>query len=238
MTTEDGQQKKPCVVFCCPTLKGPYQQFKDALEAEAPFLDAAGLDHKLGWELGCPYISNARATLLRRALDAGADFVVFLDHDLSWRPGDLTKLVATSGDVVAGMYRFKTPDVEYMGTLKPGPDGYPIQRDDGAVEAVRVPAGFLKISRSGVQRFMRAYPELIYGDPINPHVDLFNHGAHEGVWWGEDYAFCRRWRAMGGEIWVVPDLDLTHHDTAAGDFPGNLHRFLLVPDAPDIKEAA
>jgi hypothetical protein len=141
--------------------------------------------------------------------------------------------------VVAGLYRFKTPDVEYMGTVEVGATGYPVEREaDGALKAVRVPAGFLKITRGAVQRFMRAYPELIYGDPISPHVDLFNHGAHEGVWWGEDYAFCRRWRAMGGDIWVVPDLDLTHHDREAGDFPGNIHRFLLKPEPDPLKEAA
>ena len=42
-------------------------------------------------------------------------------------------------------------------------------------------------------------------------VDLFNHGAHDGAWYGEDYAFSRNWLALGGDIWIVPDLNLTHH---------------------------
>ena len=56
-------------------------------------------------------------------------------------------------------------------------------------------------------------------------MDLFNHGALDGVWMGEDYAFSRRWEDMGEELWIVPDLDLTHH----GDKPylGNLHRFMM-----------
>jgi hypothetical protein len=236
--SQDNGQARVKVVFACPTLKRPYQQFLDAMRAEVPHLDAAGLDHKMVWEVGCPYISEARAKMLHRALhEADAEIVVFLDHDLSWKPGDLTKLVRTEGEVVAGLYRFKYPDVEYMGTVEAGRDRYPIVREsDGALKAVRVPAGFLKITRSAVQRFMRRYPELIYGDPVKPHIDLFNHGAHKGVWWGEDYAFSRRWRAMRREIWVVPDLDLTHHDHEAGDFPGNLHRFLLKPEP--LKEAA
>jgi hypothetical protein len=73
---------------------------------------------------------------------------------------------------------------------------------------------------------MAAYPELCFGPRYHPSVDLFNHGAHEGVWWGEDYAFCRRWNAIGGEIWVVPDLDLTHHSKTEA-FPGNYHEWLL-----------
>lgn len=233
-----SDEPKTKVVLCCPTLKRPYDQFLKAVEAEIPFLDAAGLDHKMVFEVSCPYISEARAKMAHRALhEADADIIVFLDHDLSWEPGALTRLIQTPGEVVCGIYRFKCPEVEFMGTLEAGDDRYPVVRDDGCLKAVRVPAGFLKITKSVLQRIARAHPELMYGDPLKPHVDLFNHGAHEGVWWGEDYAFSRRWRAMGRDIWVVPDLNLTHHDHDAGDFPGNLHRFLLKPE-PELKEAA
>jgi hypothetical protein len=233
VTKDSGQLK---VVFGCPTLKRPYQQFLDAMRAEIPHLDAAGFDHQMVWEVGCPYISEARAKMLHRGLhEADCDVMVFLDHDLSWTPGALTKLILTEGDVVSGLYRFKCPDVEFMGSIRPGEDRYPIVREDGALNAVRIPAGFMKITKNAVRRFIRAYPELLYGDPIKPHIDLFNHGAFEGVWWGEDYAFSRRWGALGGEIWVVPDLDLVHHDHEAGDFPGNLHEFL---EKPVLREAA
>lgn len=30
--------------------------------------------------------------MLRKALDAQADVIVFIDHDVSWAPGDLLKL--------------------------------------------------------------------------------------------------------------------------------------------------
>lgn len=228
------------VVLLYPTLTRPYPQFVDALEASVPALDAAGIEHKASVEVGCPYISAARANLLRRALDTEPDCVVFLDHDVSWRPEDLVKLIQTEGDVVGGTYRFKTPDeVKYMGFVHTDEAGYPdVRESDGAIRACRLPAGFLKVTKKAVQDFMRAYPELVFGDPIKPAVDLFNHGAFEGVWWGEDYAFCRRWQAMGRDLWLVPDLDITHHDHTLGDFPGNYHKFLLAPEPDDIKEAA
>jgi hypothetical protein len=213
------------VAFCVPSLHGPTAPFIEALEKSIPFVTGAGWDECCVEERGCPYISSARATMLRKALDAKADAVVFLDYDLSWRPEDLLKLIATEGEVVAGLYRFKKEPVEYMGVIKTNADGTPIVRKDGCIRADRVPAGFLKITKEAVDRFMGEYPELIFGPRYNPSIDLFNHGAHEGVWWGEDYAFSRRWTACGGEIWVVPDLGLTHH----GDepFPGNFHEFML-----------
>lgn len=215
------------VALCTPTLTQPHPACLAALAASVVALDAAGVEHSATYEVGCPYISHARATMLRRALDWGADAVVFIDHDMSWRPQDLVKLIETDGDVVAGTYRFKKTEIEYMATVMCNADGTPqVRPSDGAIRADKVPAGFLKVTRDAVRRFMRAYPELVYGDPEKPSVDLFNHGAWEGVWYGEDYAFSRRWKATGGEIWLVPDLNLDHH--AASDvYPGNFHEFLM-----------
>lgn len=199
------------------------------MEDSVPLLDAAGLDHYIVWEVGNPYISGARASMLRRALDANADAVVFLDHDLSWRPSDILKLIETTGDVVAGTYRFKDPDKEeYMGSLIGGSDGRPLGRKhDGALAASQIPAGFLKVTKEAVGHFMRSYPHLLYGPPWSPHVDLFNHGAHKGLWYGEDYAFSRNWTDCGGSIWVVPDMDIDHHHHDGRVWKGNLHKFLM-----------
>jgi hypothetical protein len=208
-----------------------------ALEAAAPALEAAGIDHRTGVRAGCPYISHARADLLRAALDAGADDIVFIDHDVSFTPTDLVRLVQTQGDVVAGTYRYKKAEEEYMGALLCAPDGFGhVRRADGCASAHSVPAGFLKITAAGVAQFMRAYPELVFGAPFHPSIDLFNHGAHEGVWYGEDMAFCRRWRAMGGEIWLLPDLDLTHHSETAA-YPGNFDRFMRRQPGGDLDPA-
>ncbi len=215
------------LAICTPTLTQPHAAYLAALEASVAALDAAGIEHQTVFEVGCPYISHARATMLRKALDAGVDAVVFIDHDISWRPEDLVRLARTDGDVVAGTYRFKKTAVEYMATVMCRGDGRPMVREsDGAIRADKVPAGFLLVTRGAVRRFMRAYPELVYGDPERASVDLFNHGAHQGVWYGEDYAFSRRWRELGGEIWLVPDLQLDHHGPDQV-YPGNFHRFLL-----------
>jgi len=237
---------KTRVAFCSPTMTRPFQPFLDSMAAAVPVFDEAGYEHGLSWEIGCPYISSARATMLRKALDWKADIIVFLDHDLSFPPEALLKLVETEGHVVAGTYRFKLEEESYMGHLHEDERGRPIVREDGCVRADLAPAGFLKITSHCVNHFMGAYPELVYGPRWNPSVDLFNHGAHEGVWWGEDYAFCRRWEAADGEIWTIPDLDLTHHGADGRAYPGNFHRWLLTlpgasngpPIPPDLELSA
>jgi len=214
------------VVLCVPTITRPYQQCLDSIEASINLLNEAGIEHSMVSEIGNPYISAARSYMLRKALDAGADVIVFIDHDVSWKPSDLLKLIETEGDVVAGLYRFKEDIEHYMGVVNDNPDGSPIVRGDGCISAARVPAGFLKITKGAVNRFMTAYPDLCYGPKFNLSVDLFNHGAHKGAWWGEDYSFSRNWIDLGGEIWIVPDLDLDHNSKDEV-FKGNFHEFMM-----------
>ena len=216
------------VVIACPTRDRPSDAFLKALEASVPLLDAAGYKHFAVNQIANPYISGARATMLRRAMLAKADIVVFLDDDVSWEPPDLLTLLQTPGDVVAGTYRFKLDEEAYMGEHMVGDDGRPVVREDGAVLMRCIPAGFLKVTKAALERFMDAFPDLVI-DKDNDGFrspDLFNHGAHKGVWYGEDYAFSRRWREIGGEIWLVPTLKLNHN---AKDrvYEGNFHEWLL-----------
>lgn len=214
------------VVFCIPTVTRPYQVCLDSLAASLPLLKEAGWEDASVYEIGCPYISAARANMLRKALEVCADAIVFIDHDLSWRPEDMLKLLETEGPVVAGTYRFKSGPEEYMGALLPDIHQRPQVRSDGCVLAHCVPAGFMKITREGVNRFMYFYPELQYLEQGTLCVDLFNHGVHKGVWYGEDYAFSRNWNEKCGQIWVIPTLQINHH-TPDAVFPGNFHEFLL-----------
>lgn len=232
------------VAFCYPTMAGPTDAFLDSLARSVPLLDGR-YEHRAIHELGCPYISGARATMLRKAMQWGADVYVFLDDDVAWRPEDLVALIEAEGEVVAGTYRYKTGgDPTYMGRVFLGPNTRPIVRDtDGAIKAICLPAGFLKVTAGAVAKFMAAYPELnITGGDDFVSPDLFNHGAHKGVWYGEDYAFCRNWMDLGGEIWLLPDLDLDHHGRGVQKglvWKGNFHRHLLEMGQRDpVREAA
>ena len=213
------------VVFCTPSLAGPTAPYIKALEDSIPLIVGAGWEEGYAQEVGNPYISAARSIMLRKALDAKADVIVFLDYDLSWDPQDLLTLIETPGDVVAGTYRFKKDAEEYMGSLFSNERGTPLLRPDGCIKANTAPAGFLKVTKDAVHKFMDAYPHLMYGPRYSPSVDLFNHGAHNGAWWGEDYSFCRNWKDAGGEVWIVPNLNICHHSDTQ-EFKGNFHEFL------------
>lgn len=225
------------VVFCIPVPKGgrPHPACIKSLEDSIPLVIEAGWDEGFTQSVGNPYISGARADMTRRALDSLAgrerfvedsDVIVYIDYDMSWDARDLVTLIQTPGEVVAGTYRVKTEEVQYMGCISTNDLGKPIVRADGTLKATIMPAGFLKITTTAIDHFMTSYPELCFGPKYSQAVDLFNHGAHKGKWWGEDYAFSRNWTACGGELWCVPNINLNHNE---GDrvYEGNFHEFLL-----------
>jgi hypothetical protein len=214
------------VVVCTPTYTGLTEPYKQSLAASAPLLNDAGWQDGFTAEFQNPYISASRAFMLRRALDAKPDVIVFIDYDLSWNPADLVTLIETPGDVVCGTYRYKREPEEYMGVISTDDAGIPLGRKDGCIEALWGPAGFLKVTIAVIDRFIEKFPELCFGPRWNPSVDLFNHGAYGNRWWGEDAAFGRRWREAGGQVWIKPNLSLTHWDGAT-PYPGNYHEFLM-----------
>lgn len=229
---------KKKVVFCTPFLDKPTNPFIAALTASLPLIEAAGWEHGMAQERANVYISAARSFLLAKALRAEPDVIVFIDYDLSWEPKDLLTLIETPGDVVAGTYRYKKDEEEYMGEWFTDSRGVPIQREDGCISANKVPAGFLKITPPLVERFMEHYPELVYGHLYNPHVDLFHHGAYKRVWYSEDYAFSRNCVDMGDAVWIVPNLNINHHDHKDGDkeYKGNLHTYLRKRPGGDLSD--
>lgn len=217
------------VVFCIPAYTRPAQACLDSLEASVPLVEAAGYEHGAIFETGNPYISAARATMLRAALTANADIVVFIDDDVSWEPHNMVQLIEAEGEVVAGTYRTREDNPNYMGRpLQDFAGKVTSMRADGCIEMTCVPAGFLKITKDCVTHFMLSYPELCYGTPWNYSVDLFCHGAYKGLWWGEDYSFCRRWRDSGGKVWCIPNMNIDHN-TRDGKtvWRGNYHEYLM-----------
>lgn len=226
------------VALCIPTRKAPFPQMVEAIEASLPLLRGAG--HTVGviTEIGSAYISWAVGQMVAKAMLWEADAAVIIEDDMSFDPQALLRLIEMPGDVVAGNYRYKFDPVEYM-AIPTVVDGKVHIYSNGCIKADKVPAGFLKITRRAVERFRKHYPSLICDDHKRElqFVDLFNHGAYQGVWFGQDFAFSRRWRAAGEDIWVIPDLNISHwlkqDDGTYTEFPGNYLQFLRAEQAKE-----
>lgn len=164
----------------------------------------------------------------------------WIDSDIVFTPAAAFRLLLADRDVAAGIYPMKTDawppgglpagmtrrDYEVRFTDYPfNPIGHgstpigPHVDADGFVEVAEAPTGFMVIKRPVFGRMMAHYPELNYvpdGPPNHPKAHLHwlffdcMLDPDSRRYLSEDYAFCRRWRDMGGRIFADMDSKLQH----------------------------
>lgn len=169
----------------------------------------SGIELQFAFLPGCSLITQARNQLVADFLASDADRLVFVDSDIAWDAGQLLKLAAHDVDFCAGAYRYKDEN-----------EGYPVAWMDrpqlwadpstGLLEVEMVPAGFLSLNRTVFNKLKEAHPNRGYAFHGRPFHAFFHCPPGDG----EDGAFCRDWRAIGGQIWLDPTLQLTHVEGA------------------------
>lgn len=109
-----------------------------------------------------------------------------------------------------------------------------VKTDKGLIKLKDAATGFMLIKREVFERMIQHYPELYFQNDLNLDPEhekwtyLFFDVMHEKEtqrYLSEDYAFCRRWQAMGGEVWLDPLVKLDHvgHYTFSGNV-GNIFK--------------
>jgi hypothetical protein len=186
-------------------------------------------------------ICRARARLAARFLaHPQATHLFFVDADIGFAPENAFRLLDFGHDVAGGVYPLKTIDWEkvraaalageadllaksvgYVIRFLPTPDRSVVV-EDGFAKAAYVGTGFLMIARAALARVCAAHPELAADlSDMDPELTraamVFDTliEAETGQHLSEDYAFCRRWRDVGGEIWADMESRLTHVGHAA-----------------------
>jgi hypothetical protein len=130
--------------------------------------------------------------------------------------------------------------------VNPETNGREIQNKDGLIKLKDAATGFMLIKREAILKMIDAYPELYFHNDLDlPEEEakwtylLFDvmHEQETKRYLSEDYAFCRRWQKIGGEVWLDPLIELDHvgHFT----FNGDIKKLFLTtndPNAPSNNE--
>jgi hypothetical protein len=190
-------------------------------------------------------VTRSRNTLVSHFLTAEAStHFMFIDADIAFEPELIHRMLVFGEDVVGGMYPVKalrwdpvaairerepleTATLQYVGKFCEGEE---LERRGPFATGVYCATGFMLMKRCVVERLVEAYPEAAYA------VDhVYVPGKAEKAsyyalfecmidpvtkeYLSEDFAFCRKWRALGGKIWLDVEGALTH--TGPHDFVGN-----------------
>jgi hypothetical protein len=194
---------------------------------------------------GDALITRARASLLSQFLDdPSATHLLFVDADIGFEPEQVWRLIECGAEVCAAVYPIKRIDWQRMRTTLLGAEPNPaaalnyafevedpnaVIANSGFIKVRYAGTGFFMIRRAALERMCAHYPQLRYKrdhsiDAASESANRFAlfecSIAEDGTYLSEDFAFCKRWTDMGGEIWV--DLNSRLHHIGPMTFCGDL----------------
>ncbi|MFC3080108.1 hypothetical protein ACFODL_18555 [Phenylobacterium terrae] len=196
--------------------------------------DARGIRLHVELHGGDSLIPRARGTLATRFLASGYSHLFFCDADIGFAPEAVFRLLDAGKDLIGGIYPLKRTEWEKVrkaalagaADLQTASLGFvvrfipnarnEVEVEDGLARVAYVGTGFMMVARQVVERLAAAHPELKVrmGDMSSAEEThmLFETMVEPETreYLSEDYAFCRRWRDLGGEVWADLSPVLVH----------------------------
>lgn len=199
------------------------------LTAMTEIHSAFGEYPRVYFRVGDSDLCRARNAVIGKFMAGDYTDLVMIDGDISWPPGTLTRLIQHDQDFVAAAYRGRTDDKEIYFVQWPQhkemwtdpASGYPLLKVDG------VTIGFCRLRRGCVQKLVDSLNGHYYVDPLCPDESLpwlIDFERRDGVRLEEGYALCRKWRDLGGTVWLDPAINLGHMGPKV--FEGHVINFL------------
>lgn len=181
--------------------------------------------------------------------DAPCTHLLFIDADIAFPPLLVPRMLAANKDVVCGVYPVKglrldrimaqpagtPPEVAEAASLDYAVKFAPGSQADasGLVEVEYGATGFMLIKKQVLARMAEAMPELRYryayiNEEARENFAFFDTAIDPETrdYLPEDYAFCKRWRDLGGKIHACLLGRLSHVGSRvyAGEFATYLAR--------------
>jgi hypothetical protein len=182
-----------------------------------------GLNWSLDTMVNESLVTRARNNLMAKMMtNASATHFMFIDADIRFQPESILQMMACDKDVIGGLYPKKALPVNYVINLKRETK---VQGDIFTVDTMGT--GFLLFKKHVYVKLCAAHPECKYVDDVGlgkqfepTMYSIFDVAIDEkGHYLSEDWLFCRRWSALGGEIWAHGKVLLNHigHYEFVGD---------------------
>jgi len=210
-------------------------------------VEAGGMDFSMTLSMigNDALITRCRNTLVHQFLQVEhATHLLFVDADIGFCAADVRRLLDAERDVIGALYPLKqhywtaetdalirsgeppsTASLRYVGECAR------LHEQTGPVAEVGYAGtGFLLIRRCVIEALIAAHPETRYAridapggtdrGQVSPHA-LFDCmiDPATSTYHSEDFAFCARWRAIGGTVWLDREIVLSH--TGPATFTGN-----------------
>ena len=211
-------------------------------------------------------VTQGRNICVSNFLNGDYTHLLFIDSDIEFKPDSIFKMLELNKEVISMPYPMKTINWDSMHKrLNQIKDSnqlsklglmYPIKVENqnevtsvgGVIEVTASPTGCMLIKREAIDKMIKAYPELridqptvLNGEPttvknmynfFDTYFDPVEHKYH-----GEDFAFCMKWRKIGGKCYCYVMDEITHvgEHCYTGRFWDELYNTRKIDDLDKIK---
>lgn len=154
-------------------------------------------------------IPRGRNTCAATFLKSECSHLMFIDSDIQFMPDDVASLWNLQKGVACGVYPMKRDDAPYAAWV----DGKLLVEESMPKEPFKVDyagTGFMLIHREVFLRLQKAFPQWKYEESYGEAWAFFQDPIEDGFHLSEDYFFCKRYREIGGEVWMDPQVRLKH----------------------------
>jgi hypothetical protein len=180
-------------------------------------------------------ITRARNTLVHKFLQTDCDGLLFIDSDQGFDYNDVIKMIESGKDIISAVvpmkqinweaamiaYEFGLNDLEkyaghYAVNFKKSTDSIPLNEP---IEVDNIGTGLMYISRKVFEDMAptcRSYLNSEEGTGVMQKdakkvIEFFALDIDDkDVLLSEDFYFCRKWRALGNEVYAAPWVYVTH----------------------------
>lgn len=171
-----------------------------------------------------------RNRIIQAFWESECTHLLCIDADLGWPAEAVVSMLEQDKEFIGGCYPARNPnnqDISFLFRPELTEDKHFIQ-DKHLLKMQYIPAGFMLLSRSAIQKMRDKHEHLHYIPRSNLENNppegycFFNTEVYDGEFWGEDFVFCRLAREAEIDIWVDPLIQFDHAGTI-GMFAEYLH---------------
>jgi hypothetical protein len=200
-----------------------------------PMALRVGISVKLGHVSGCSIITMARNMLVDQFLKSDCTDLLFIDADVIAEPDHILRLMAQSGDkdITAGAYPRRRKDKMFFMDLHYDENG-DLEFDGSMMRINRVGTGFMLVRRNVVEALAERAQKYLGQDGVSQIANVFEFQLKDGMFVGEDYAFCDTARALGYKVWLDVEISLPHVGTE--EFTNDFKTEVLMPLMDELRK--
>ena len=226
------------IFFAIPTYDNKVViKFNTSMVNTALHLKDRGIGIQMMYSKGDCFVDRARNSLIDSFLKSPCTHMCMIDADEGWDFEKIYEMIRCDKDFIAAAVHQKTLTKSYALRVNVDDNQKCIEKD-GLISTHRIGLALSIIKREVFEKVSNYnnLTETINNGKMFTDIHLHNIPDVGFDWVGEDFDFCDKCVKAGVEIWIYPDIDITH--VGQYEFEGNFHKYLCnQPGGSNNKKA-